>query len=88
MATCYICTKELRDESFSLCKDHAKELYDMLNNKQNIVVDPDWRYHCLICGEFEHRRIIDYPSAGPFCDKDIKKEWERNSKDEISEDAE
>jgi hypothetical protein len=83
---CFVCSKKLKNGY--LCKEHASELYSMLEKGEGEVENPDWKSHCLICGEFEHRRLIDYPSAGPFCDKDIKEEWERNNKDEISEDAE
>lgn len=71
---CFICSAEIKKGY--LCKKHADELYEMLVNKKNIVSNPDWRYHCQLCGEFQNRIIIEYPSQGPFCDKDIIEEWE------------
>jgi hypothetical protein len=79
MSECYICSKKLPDETFNLCREHAQILYDMLNNEQNLIVDLDWRYHCLICGEYEDRTMVEY-SGGYFCDKDIREEWEKYQK--------
>jgi hypothetical protein len=69
MANCFICNKIT--EQVYLCELHANELYKMLKNKERVIENPDWKVHCLICGEYENRIIVDYPNAGPFCDKDI-----------------
>ena len=57
-----------------LCKKHALELKEMLVQKKGIVKNPDMRHHCLICGKYQDRVIIDYPSVGYFCDQDIEEE--------------
>ena len=69
---CYICRKRL--EKGYLCKKHCNELKEMLDRKENIIENPTFAHHCLICGEFEDRIIIEYPSVGPFCNKDLEDE--------------
>lgn len=75
---CFVCSKKL-SEGY-LCEEHSRELYEMLVKGQGLVSNPDWKSHCLICGEYEDRIIVDYPLAGPFCNKDIITEWERYKK--------
>jgi len=72
---CFICSKAIG--CGYLCEQHARELKDMLENKIGVIETPDWRHHCLICGEHKNRIIIEYPSAGYFCDEDICEEWRK-----------
>jgi hypothetical protein len=51
----------------------------MLDKKVGVVETPDFKHHCSICGEFEKRIIIEYPSVGYFCNIDIEEENERYS---------
>jgi hypothetical protein len=74
---CFICSKEL-PEGY-LCEAHTKELYDMLQKGTNIILTPDWNNHCLICGEYVDKIIVDHPNCGPICDRDIREEFERYS---------
>ncbi|MCL2677878.1 MAG: hypothetical protein FWE85_02360 [Clostridiales bacterium] len=67
---CYICGKEL-DKGY-LCEEHRQELKRMIRKKENLIENPKFKHHCLICGEFKGRIIIDYPSVGPFCDEEIE----------------
>jgi hypothetical protein len=75
---CFICGEKI--EAGYLCEKHAKELYELLTAKKNTIQQPDFRYHCQICGEYENRIIVEYPRYGYFCDKDILEEWERIQK--------
>ncbi len=77
---CFICKQKI-DNGY-LCEMHANELKEMLDNKVKTFENPDWKYHCLICGEHQERVIVEYPNAGYFCDKDIIEEWERYNKDD------
>lgn len=72
---CLVCSKLLEDGY--LCEDHSRELYEMLTKGEGTIINPDWKSHCLICGEYQERVIVEFPSAGPFCNKDIVSEWER-----------
>lgn len=72
---CFVCSKEVRHSY--LCKEHADLLYEMLNNSIGKIVKPDWKYHCLICGEYKDRTIIEFPNSGYFCDKDIVAAYEK-----------
>lgn len=75
MIKCFICDKEL--EAGFLCDKHAIQLYECLKSDKHTIHQPDFRYHCQLCGEFENRIIVEYPEYGYFCDKDIVTEWER-----------
>lgn len=75
---CYVCSKELAEGY--LCEEHSELLYQMLINGQSVILNPDWKNHCLICGEYDDRVIVDFSLAGPFCNKDIISEWERYQK--------
>lgn len=76
---CFICSKEINNGY--LCGEHANELYNMLEQRKGVINTPDWRHHCLICGEFKERVILDYPQCGLFCDVDIIEEWKRYNSD-------
>lgn len=76
---CHICSNEI-ENGFYLCKEHACDLYKLLLQRKGIIKNPDWKYHCQICGQFEGREIIDYQPIGYFCDIDIKEEWEKYNK--------
>jgi hypothetical protein len=71
---CYACGEKIN--SGYLCKRHAGELKGMLEKEDGKIANPDWKHHCLICGEHKDRIIIEYPSAGYFCDRDINEAWE------------
>jgi predicted nucleic acid-binding Zn ribbon protein len=73
---CYVCGKSL--EMGFLCEEHARILLVMLEKGEGEVHDPTWKHHCLICGEYKDRRIVEYPDAGYFCDRDIREEWNRS----------
>ena len=75
---CYICSERLTDGY--LCEKHAMELKSMLDCKKNIVLNPDSRHHCSLCGEFENRIIVKYPNAGYFCNIDIEEEIRKYTK--------
>lgn len=47
----------------------------MLDLKINLIERPEWRHHCSLCGEYEHRKMVEYGSYVYFCDKDILEEW-------------
>lgn len=49
----------------------------MLTLNENIVSNPGWGNHCIICGEYEERKIVDLPDCGPICDICIKEESDR-----------
>lgn len=70
---CHICSKKI-NKAF-LCQDCCREGVEHLKNNIDIIENPDWRYHCLICGEYKDRKIVDFPS-GPICDKCIHEELE------------
>lgn len=70
---CFLCSKQL--EVVCLCKTHADELKQMLDMNINLIKKPEWKHHCSLCGEYEHRKMIEYKSYAYFCDKDILEEW-------------
>jgi len=72
---CFVCSMEL-NEGY-LCEKHAKILVEMLEKSDGIVEMPQWIDHCLICGQYEDRVIVEYPNCGCFCNKDIWAEWDR-----------
>lgn len=75
---CFVCGMKI--EEGYLCKKHTQELKKMLLNEQNVINNPDFKQHCLICGEYKERVIIEYPSVGCFCDRDIETEARRIQK--------
>jgi hypothetical protein len=77
---CFVCGKKI--EEGYLCNEHIQELKKMLLNERNVIKNPDFKHHCLICGEYKERVIIEYPSVGYFCDQDIETEARRNSENE------
>lgn len=74
---CFVCGKKL--EGSYLCKEHSQKLKDMLKCNIGKVENPNFKHHCSICGEYLNRIIIEYPSVGYFCDKDIIEEWNKNN---------
>lgn len=64
---CYICANKL--ENKYLCTKCYEMVIDMLQSKSNIVTNPKWEQHCLICGEYKDRIIIDVPNCGPICNR-------------------
>lgn len=71
---CYICSTET--SGTFLCEDCCSKGLDYLRNKVNIIKNPDWRYHCLLCGEYDDRIIVNF-SSGPVCDQCILGELEK-----------
>lgn len=67
---CFICGKKIQQGYF--CDEHLKELKEMLYLEKNIIKNPNERHHCMICGEYQDRVIIEYPNVGYICDKDIE----------------
>jgi len=70
---CFLCSTKL-DLGY-LCKAHAEELKRMLDLKINLIEKPEWKHHCDLCGEYKHRKMVEYGSYAYFCDKDILEEW-------------
>lgn len=81
MAECYACGKKIQNGY--LCKEHAFELRSMLENNDSVIEHPDHRYHCIICGEYEDRKIVYYKGLIFICDKDIEEEFTNYSSSEI-----
>jgi late competence protein required for DNA uptake (superfamily II DNA/RNA helicase) len=79
---CFVCGKVLN--SGFLCDEHAMQLHGMLNNEESIVMDSTWKNHCMICGEYENRRIVYLPDAGYFCEYCILEEFKRIKDDLLS----
>ena len=67
---CFICGKNLNNGY--LCSVHRQELKEMLRKKQGIVENPTFKHHCLICGAFEGRILIEYPLVGYFCNQEVE----------------
>ena len=72
---CFICAQKLV-EGF-LCKKHSAELHKMLELRLGVIDNPKMTHHCLICGEYRDRIIIEYHSVGYFCGRDIEEENNR-----------
>lgn len=66
---CFICSQQL--VKGYLCDQCATESLKMLNDKYRVNFKPEWNDHCLICGEYKNRTILNFPSCGPICDKCI-----------------
>ena len=66
---CFICSRRL--EKGYLCSDCVVEALKKLNEKNRVNMNPSFHDHCLICGGYENRVILDFPSCGPICDKCI-----------------
>jgi hypothetical protein len=70
---CFICSEHTNEKY--LCQEHCKELYQMLINRTNIIEKPEFKHHCMICGEYQDRIIINYPTWFYICNKDVLEEW-------------
>lgn len=64
---CYVCSKKLDKEY--LCEQCVNLILKMLEANTHVISNPKWENHCLICGEYEDRVIIDVPNCGPICGK-------------------
>lgn len=62
---CYVCGKKLSNGY--LCDDHILELVQMLNLNVDVMKEHDFRHHCIICGQFEERKIIYYKGLTFIC---------------------
>jgi hypothetical protein len=71
---CNVCSKET-SETF-LCKDCCNQGLEYIESNKQIIENADWRYHCMICGEFEDRLIVNFPE-GPICNRCINEAFER-----------
>jgi hypothetical protein len=67
---CFICSEKLKKRH--LCNQCSNLVDKMLETKSNIIKNPEWINHCLICGEYEERVIVDVSNCGPICDKCIR----------------
>jgi len=74
---CFVCSEKLNQGY--LCRKHSEELKKMLEKREGIINSPNWKHHCLICGEHKGKVIVEYPQVGYFCDTDICEEWNRNN---------
>jgi hypothetical protein len=72
---CFVCGKHI-EEGF-LCKEDSEMLHEMLHSRENIIINPDFRHHCSICGEYENRIVLEY-QAIYYCDIDIEEEYKRH----------
>lgn len=75
---CFVCGKLI--EKGNLCKEHLEILVEMLKKGEGILLYPEWKHHCLICGEYKDRIMVEYPSIGYFCDRDIMLEADKYDK--------
>ena len=57
MGKCYICNQATNGY---ICKEHTKLLKKLFEDKVDVISTPEWKHHCVICGEHEERLIIDY----------------------------
>jgi hypothetical protein len=71
--TCYICGAPLTIEGVWLCKEHAFEIKKKFDdNSPHSVKNPDFAYHCQICGEWENRVILNDPDWMYTCNVCMK----------------
>jgi hypothetical protein len=70
---CIICNKILDINEVYLCEKHTQGLTQLLQiSTSNIIIHkPDFKYHCMICGEWKNRILVNYPSWCYICDKCI-----------------
>jgi hypothetical protein len=70
---CLICGKPAEAGAY-LCKDHTRAALEVLNTgstenvKYTIIENPVFMNHCQLCGEWENRKIICYPSWNYLCE--------------------
>lgn len=68
---CIICDKLLSVKDIYICETHTSELLNIVNNQKQysdiIIEHPSFMDHCMICGEWEARKIINYPSWNYIC---------------------
>lgn len=64
---CIICDKELTSKGVFLCESDTLKLYYKLNTKLDIINNPTFKEHCMICGEWENRVIINFPTWNYTC---------------------
>ncbi len=69
---CVICDVRLIYKDVFICESHAKELYKKLKKGENIIKLPSFKEHCMICGEWKNRIIINYPSWNYVCNICLK----------------
>lgn len=70
---CIICNIPLEFKGIYLCEIHTQELTNISHNKgkfQSIILyNPSFNEHCMLCGEWEDRIIINHPDWNYICDK-------------------
>ena len=68
---CYHCGESATSNTHYLCFECLKKLEIMLVDGK-IIENPSFIHHCVVCGEYENRKIID--SMIPICDKCVVEE--------------
>lgn len=69
---CIICDKKLIQSDVFLCERHTKELDNNFKKEKNIINCPSFKEHCMICGEWKNRAIINYPEWNYVCNICLK----------------
>lgn len=70
---CIICDKELIENGILLCESHTFQLYEIISNNQDTITNPSLREHCMICGEWDNRVIVNFPSWNYICNLCLKR---------------
>ena len=76
---CYCCSQKEKSDAYYYCQDCLFKLKNMFgvnravfyNKEYKIIENPHHSEHCISCGEFENRRIIDEMF---ICDKCVELE--------------
>ena len=69
---CIICNVKLVHSGVFLCERHTNKLEDNYKTEENIITTPTFKEHCMICGEWENRIIINYPEWNYICNVCLK----------------
>lgn len=65
--TCYICNEQVTVKDIWLCKEHAFNLNRHFESGFCLIKKPEFANHCMICGEWENRIILQIPDNAPYC---------------------
>jgi|GEM_PF-1552957 len=69
---CYICGIEVSNKGVFLCEEHALELQKCLVNGENLILKPEFPEHCMICGNWECRIIVNSLGWNYICDECVE----------------
>ncbi len=66
---CIICDSELRHSGIFICEHHTNVLNNFLEKSisEKIIKNPTFKNHCMICGEWENKIIINHPHWNFVC---------------------